>query len=85
MNAEGMTILAGSLALAGSAKTEKGFPSNGYAIVSATIALVIIYSFAANTKLARPINALAGLTLLGSVFYYVPILFGTKKKRKNNG
>jgi len=72
MNAEGLTIAAGSVAFIGNFAEEGGWPTNGYKIVGATIALAIIFSFAGNGPLSKPVTALAALMLLAAVYRYVP-------------
>jgi len=72
VNAEGLTIAAGSIAFIGNFAEEGGWPGNGYQIVGATIALTIIFSFASNGPLEKPVTALAALMLLASVYRYVP-------------
>lgn len=84
MSADGMLLLAGGMAFAGNMKTAKGFPSNGYNTVGATIALVFVVSLTKETKLAKPAFAFAVLVLIASAFYYVPILLpaDTTKRKK---
>lgn len=87
MTADGMLILAGSLAFAGNMKTAKGFPSNGYNTVGATIALVFLASLTKGTRIERVVYAFAVLVLISSAFYYVPILMptDTTKRKKTHG
>jgi len=85
-SAEGLVMGAGGLALAGSFVEEKGFPSNGYKVISATIVLTLLASMVSKGPMAGPTKALAALMLLGAVYRYIPAF--TKKapkKGKSNG
>lgn len=81
---DGLILTAGALALAGNFKESGGFPENGYAIISGTVALAFILSFTNGTPLQSPSRAFAALTLLVAVYQYVPTLY-KQGKRKNNG
>lgn len=81
MRADGLFLLTGGVALAGSMADAKRFPDNGYAIIGGTVALVIISSATRGTPVESPFTALAGLMLLVSVYTYVPAF----TKGKDNG
>lgn len=77
---------AGMVAFAGSFKQAGGFPENGYAILGGTAALCFISSFTNGTPIQKPVTALAFLTLLASIYTFVPGLTkNTTKKGKKNG
>lgn len=79
---DGMILAAGGINLAGAFKKAGGFPSEGYAIVAATIALAFLVSLSADTVIGKPVKAFAGLTLLVSIIRNVPAFTG---KVKDNG
>lgn len=87
MNAEGLVLGAGGLAFVGSFKEAGGFPSNGYAVISATAVLAFLASTSKGSPIEGPVKALAGLMLLAAVLRYVPGLSNvkTKKGKKGNG
>lgn len=82
MDGKGYVMGAGSLALVGSFKEAGGFPSNGYAIIGATVALVFLVSLTGGTTIDRPVKALAGLMLLGAAYRYVPAFTTSATKKK---
>jgi hypothetical protein len=79
-SAEGLIIATGATAFAGNFRESGGFPSNGYGIIGATIALVFIASFTAKGSFNGPIKALAGLMLLGAIYRYIPAFTENKKR-----
>lgn len=81
---DGIFLLSGGIAFAGSFAKSDGFPPNGYAIIGGTTALAFLSSLTAGNPLARAVTALAWLTLLVSIYVYVPALT-TKTKVKANG
>lgn len=85
--ADKVFIGAGMIAFAGSFKDAGGFPENGYAIVGGTAALAFLSSFTNGTSLQKPITMLAVLTLLASIYVYVPGIAKqqTRKKVKKHG
>jgi len=80
MKPDHVFMLAGLVALAGSFKDAGGFPDNGPSIIAGTAGLAFLSSMSRGSAFARPVNALAGLTLLVAVFVYVPNLTKTKRK-----
>lgn len=84
MSAQGLFILAGIIAFAGNAKKSDGFPDNGYATIAATVALTFLGALTKGSRVERPIRALAVLSLLVAVYYYVPI-FNPEGKSKKHG
>lgn len=84
MSPDGLVITAGGITFAGNFADAKGFPPNGIQIIGATVALAIIFSFAGNTPLEKPVKALAGLMVLAAVYTSVPA-FTKKRKKKSNG
>lgn len=83
-SAEGLIIATGATAFASNFKESGGFPSNGYGIIGATIALVFIASFTAKGSFEKPIRALAALMLLGAVYRYVPAFTKTANKKRTD-
>ena len=84
--AESLIMGAGGVAFLGSFKQADGFPSNGYAIIAGTTALVFLASTTRGSALEKPVHAAAALMLLVALIRYVPGLRTTKKERKaHNG
>lgn len=81
-NPEYLVMGAGGLALAGGFATERGFPSNGVRVVTATIVLVLIVSTVKNSRIAPIVTGLAMLMLLASAYEYLP---GFTRERKVRG
>jgi len=80
--ADGLVLLTGGVAFAGSFAEEGGFPSNGYAILGSTAALTFLASLSNGTPISPAVKGLAGLMLLGAVYRYVPAFTKTKSSRK---
>lgn len=74
MRSDLIIVGAGGLALAGNFAREKGFPSNGPAIIGATVGLAFLASVTHGTILAPAVRMAALLMLLVSVYLYVPAL-----------
>lgn len=76
-NADSMILAAGGVALAGNFKIEGGFPTTGYTIVGATVALTFLASTVKGSALESPVKAAAGLMLLVALIRYIPGLATT--------
>lgn len=72
-------LAAGGVAIAGGLAREKRWPSEGGRAVLGTLALVVVASATAGTRIAPLIRAIGLLLLLASVMASVPA-FQTKKK-----
>lgn len=84
--ADGLILVTGGVAFAGSFAEQGGFPSNGYAILGGTAALTFLASLTNGTPISPAVKGLAGLMLLGAVYRYVPALNkATQRKRKSHG
>lgn len=83
--AESMVLGAGGIAFLGSFKEASGFPSNGYAVIAGTTALVFLAVTTRGTALEGPAKAMAGLMLLVALIRYVPGLRGQMKTKKGKG
>ena len=65
-------LAAGAISLAAGAKRERGFPSNGMTAVIATVALVIIASATAGSRIAPIVRAFGMIALLATIMAAVP-------------
>lgn len=83
MTSEGMIMGAGGLAFVGNYVKQGRFPENGYGIITATVALVFLATFAKGSRIEPVVKAFAGLMLLAAVYRYIPAF--TKQRKKSNG
>ena len=72
-------LAAGAVAIAGGTVRERKWPSEGGRAILGTLALVIVASATANTRIAPLVRAIGLLLLLASVMASVPA-FQTKPK-----
>jgi peptidoglycan/LPS O-acetylase OafA/YrhL len=70
---------AGAIALIGGAMREHGWPSNATTSIVGTVALVLVASATANTRIAPLVRAIGLLLLLTSVMAAVNAASKTKK------
>lgn len=75
-------LAAGIISLTASVKREGGFPSNGVTAVIATVALVIVASATANSRVAPIVRAIGLLLLMAAIMAAAPTL---TSKGKNHG
>lgn len=73
-------LAAGAIAIGGSVAVNKAFPTNGVPAVLGTIALVIVASSTAGTRVAPLVRAVGLLMVMASVMATVKTI--NKKKRK---
>jgi peptidoglycan/LPS O-acetylase OafA/YrhL len=72
-------LAAGGVAIAGGLAREKRWPADGGRAVLGTLALVIVASATAGTKIAPLIRAIGLLLLLASVMAAVPAFHTSRK------
>lgn len=72
-------LAAGAVAIAGGAARERKWPAEGGRAILGTLALVIVASATADTRIAPLVRAIGLLLLLASVMASVPA-FSTKQK-----
>lgn len=86
MNADKLFLLAGGITFLAAFKNENGFPSAGYGIISATVALTFVAALSSSSVLGKPIKAFAWLTVLIAILKSTPLLIesgtGITKKGK---
>lgn len=87
VQASSLIMVAGGIAFVGSFKDAGGFPSNGYAVIGGTTALVFITSLTNGSAIDPIVRGLAGLMVLAAVYAYVPGLTKktSTKKDKTHG